>query len=89
MIVEGWGGRRRRVGARTRGGERGVERLVGVGEGGSGRVEGGEAGVGRAHRAVGREAELRGARAPLGCVLMVMGEEVNRGRAWGDYECGR
>ena len=66
-----------------------MERLVGVGEGGSGRVEGGEAGVGRAHRAVGREAKLRGARASLGCALMVMGEEVGRGRAWGDYEGGR
>jgi hypothetical protein len=35
--------------------------LVAIGEGGPGRVERGEAGMVRAHRAVGREAELRGA----------------------------
>ena len=52
-------------------------RLVAIGEGGRGRVEGGEARVCQAHRAVGREAELRGARAPLGCALMVQGEEVD------------
>ena len=40
--------------------------LVAVGEGGRGRVEGGEVRVCRAHCAVGRETELRGARAPLG-----------------------
>ena len=34
-------------------------RLVAIGEGGRGRVEGGEARVCQAHRAVGREAELR------------------------------
>ena len=35
-------------------------RLMTVGEGGSGHVEGGEADVSRVHRAVGREAELQG-----------------------------
>jgi hypothetical protein len=62
-------------------------RLVAVG-GGCGRVEGGEASVCRAHHSIGREAELRGAGAPLECALMVQSEGVDRGRAWGDCEGG-
>lgn len=37
-------------------------RLMTVGKGGSGRVEGGEASVSRVRRAVGHEAELQGVR---------------------------
>ena len=44
-------------------------RPVAVGQGGRGRVEG-EASVYRVHRAVGGEAERRGAGAPLGCAFM-------------------
>ena len=56
-------------------------RLVAIGEGGRGCVEGDKARVCLARRAVARKAELRGAGAPLGCAFMVLGEEADRGRA--------
>ena len=60
--------------------------LVNVGDGGRGRVEGGEASVCQAHHAIGPEAVLQRAGAPLGCALMVQCEDVDQGRAWGDCE---
>jgi hypothetical protein len=59
VVVEGRGGqRRRRAGARKQGGEGRMVWLVTVGEGGRGRVGGGEACVCRPHHAVGHKAEL-------------------------------
>ena len=50
--------------------------LVAIREGGLWCVEEGEACVCRAHHAVGCEAELRGAGALPGCMLMVQSKEV-------------
>jgi hypothetical protein len=62
----GWGPR-----ARGRGRGRGLVRLAEVGEGGRGRVEGGETRVRRAYRAVCSGAEPRTARARLGWAFVV------------------
>ena len=71
-------GRRRGPRTRERGGRRGLVRLAEIGEGGGGRVEGGEARVRRADCAVRRGAEPR---ARLGRAFVVERVQVDRGRA--------